>query len=99
MTRIDSVWAGLTLGLLTGGAHIAWVALVATGAASWVMNLVFRLHFIRPPFEIDGFDPNVAAFLVALTTFGGFAGGWLFATIWNGLANLRATAPFRQVRR
>jgi len=95
MSRISPLQTGLTLGLLIGGAHLGWVALVATGAATWVMSFVFRLHFIRPPFEIDGFDPSVAAFLVGLTALSGFVLGWLFATIWNGLANLRATAPFR----
>ena len=95
MSRINAVQCGLTLGLLIGAAHLAWAALVATGAASWVMNFVFRLHFIRPPFEIDGFDPSVAAILIGLTTLSGFALGWLFAAIWNALANLRATAPFR----
>ena len=95
MSRSHALGAGLTLGLLVGGAHLAWVVLVATGAAHWVMNFVFRLHFIRPPFEIDGFDPIVAALLIGLTSLSGFVLGWLFAAIWNGLANLRATAPFR----
>lgn len=96
MSRINGLGAGLTLGLLVGAAHLAWVLLVASGAATWVLNLVFRLHFIRPPFEVDGFDPSVAAMLVGLTTVGGFVFGGAFAMIWNGLANLRATAPFRR---
>ncbi len=99
MSRLDSLWTGLALGLFTGGAHLAWAALVATGAAPWVMNVVFRLHFIRPPFQIDGFDPIVAAWLVGLTALGGFAFGWLFAAVWNALADLRAGAPFRQAPR
>ena len=96
MSRIDPLGAGLSLGLLFGATHVAWAALVATGAAPWVMSVVFRLHFIRPPFEIDGFDASVAAFLVAMTTLAGLAMGWAFAAIWNGLATLRATAPFRR---
>lgn len=96
MSRIDPFGAGLTLGLLLGGAHVLWAALVAFGAAGWVMDIVFRLHFIRPPFELDGFDVSVAAFLVVMTTFAGFALGCAFAAIWNGLAALRATAPFRR---
>lgn len=95
MSRIDSVWAGFTVGLLAGVGHLAWVALVASGAAPWVMNVLFRLHFIRPPFEIDGFDPSVAAMLVCLSALGGFVAGWLLGVVWNALANLWATAPFR----
>ena len=96
MSRIDPVGAGLTLGLLLGGVHAAWSTLVAIGAAPWVMSVVFRLHFIRPPFEIDGFDLCVAAFLVVMAALAGCALGWLFAALWNGLASPRATAPFRQ---
>ena len=96
MSRIDPFSLGLTLGILFGGVHAAWAALVASGVAAWFMSAVFRLHFIRPPFEIDGFDLSVAAFLILMTTFAGLALGWAFAAIWNGLATLRATAPFRR---
>lgn len=99
MSRIHALGAGLALGLLVGGAHLAWVVLVASGAAPWLLDVLFRLHFIRPPFEVDGFDVSVAATLVALTTLGGFSFGWAFAAIWNVLANLRATAPFRRQAR
>ena len=73
MSRIDPNGTGLTLGILAGGAHLGWVALVASGAASWVVSFVLRRHFIRLRFEIDGFDPSVAAFRVGLTTASGFA--------------------------
>jgi hypothetical protein len=96
MSRIDPFGAGLSLGLLVGGAHTVWAVLVASGAAPWILDVVFRLHFIRPPFDVDGFDLSVAAFLVAMTTFAGLALGWAFAAIWNGLATLRATAPVRR---
>jgi hypothetical protein len=99
MSRISPLQSGLTLGILVGGAHLGWVVLVATGVANWTMRFVFRLHFIRPPFEIDGFDPSIAAFLIGLTALSGFALGWLFAAIWNGLATLRATTAFRQASR
>jgi len=98
MSRIDPIWAGLGLGLLLGGAHTGWAVLVATGAAPWVMDLVFRLHFISPPFAIDRFDPSLAILLVGLTALSGFALGWLFATIWNGLTSLRANLSRRPAR-
>lgn len=76
MDRIDPLRLGPTLGLGLGlGAlHLAWALLVALGGASWAMDVVFRLHFIRPPFDLDGFDPVVAAYLVVLTTIGGLSG-------------------------
>jgi len=95
MSRIPSLYAGLVLGLLVGGAHLAWALLVATGLAQPLLDVAFRLHFIRPPFTLDGFDPSVAAMLVGLTFAGGFGVGWLFAVVWNTFATLRATAPFR----
>lgn len=99
MSRIHALGAGLTLGLLVGGAHVAWVVLVASGAAPWLLDVLFRLHSIRPPFEVDGFDASAAATLIGLTAFSGFALGWAFATLWNALANLRATAPIRRQAR
>ncbi len=99
MSRIDSVWAGLALGLLAGGGYLACVDLVATGAARWVLEFLLPLHFIQPPFEINDFDPDNTAFQVCVTSLSGFALGWLLATIWNDFADRRATALFRKARR
>lgn len=82
MSRIDPFGAGLTLGLLVGGAHVLWTALAGS-----VMG---------PPFGLHGFDLGVAAFLVVMTTFAGLGLGWAFAAVWNGLATLRAAAPIQR---
>ena len=76
MPRIDALTAGVTLALLIGGSHLAWALLVASGAAPWLLDVIFRLHFIRPPFEVESFDMGLAAILVSLTTLSGVAFGW-----------------------
>lgn len=96
MDRIDPLRLGLTLGLGVGAFHLAWALLVAAGGAGWVMDVVFRLHFIRPPFDLDGFDPVVAAYLVGLTTLGGFLVGCGLGAAWNLFARPDPhAAPFR----
>jgi len=92
MQRVDAVRIGLTSGLATGLAHLAWCGVVALGAAPWVIRFIFGLHFIRPPFEVTPFDLATAALLVALTAAAGFIAGWLFASIWNALGRPRGAA-------
>jgi hypothetical protein len=91
MSRIDSSWAGIILGLLAGVSVALWV----TGVATSVLEVTFRLHFLRPPFELDTYHAAVAAALVCLSTLGGFALGWLLGVAWNARANLRPIARFR----
>jgi ABC-type lipoprotein release transport system permease subunit len=91
MSRIDSAWAGIILGLLAGVSVALWV----TGVAASVLEVIFRLHSIRPPFELDTYHTAVAAALVCLSTLGGFVLGWLSGIVWNARANLRPTARFR----
>ncbi len=75
--------AGLVLGLLLGGLHLLWALLVASGAAQPLMDFIFWLHFIRPVYVIEGFDPLRAAGLVLLTAAIGYAIGSAFALLWN----------------
>ena len=77
--------AGLVLGLLLGGFHLLWALLVASGAAQPVMDFIFWLHFIRPVYVIEGFEPLRAAGLVLLTATIGYAIGSSFALLWNHL--------------
>ena len=99
MSRIDPFRAGLTLGLLFGGACASWIALVAFTAASWVTDVVVPGQIIRATFEFDGVDLSGAAFFVLMSSLAGCALGGLFSAVWNALADLCATGPVRQAGR
>ena len=66
-----------------GGFHLLWALLVVSGAAQPVMDFIFWLHFIRPVYVIEGFEPLRAAGLILLTTAVGYAIGGAFALLWN----------------
>lgn len=76
---------GLVLGLLLGAIHLLWALLVAAGIAQIVVDFVFRLHFIRPVYVIEPFDPLRAVGLVLLTAACGYCIGASFASLWNRL--------------
>lgn len=83
--RINKSKAGLVLGALICFWHLMWSLLVAFGAAQWVINWIFRLHFIQPPYTITAFNLGTAITLLVVTFTVGFVMGWLFAAIWNWL--------------
>jgi hypothetical protein len=99
MSRLDPVSAGLTLGGLMGGAHAAWIALVAFAAAPWVTDVDFDGQAASATFVLESVDLSVAAFLVVLTVFAGCGLGWLVAAVWNGLAAARPPVLVPQVAR
>jgi hypothetical protein len=99
MSRLDPFAAGLTVGGLMGAVQAAWIALVAFTAAPWVSDIVVEGQVGGATFVLESVDLSVAAFLVVLSVFAGCATGWLFATVWNGLAHLRAPTPLPQVAR
>ena len=76
---------GIVLGSLSGAMHLGWVVLVAAGVAQPVTDFVFWLHFIRPVWVIQAFEPLRAVGLVVLTASIGYVTGAAFALIWNHL--------------
>lgn len=74
---------GFVLALLLGGWHLLWALLVASGTAQPLMDFIFWLHFIRPVYVIEAFDPLRAAGLVAVTAAIGYVLGAAFAFLWN----------------
>jgi hypothetical protein len=85
MNTVSKSKVGLVFGLLLALFHLTWALLVALGWAQRLIDLVFRLHFIEPPYRIMPFRIEVAAGLVALTALTGFVTGWVLAAIWNVL--------------
>ncbi|MFO1519266.1 MAG: hypothetical protein U1F57_06360 [bacterium] len=77
--------AGLAFGLVFGIWHAAWAALVALGGAQTLLDWIFRLHFIQPPYTVSTFQLSLALGLVVVTTALGYVLGWLFAAVWNWL--------------
>ena len=83
MTRLQPHSAGSALGILIGSWHALWAGLVWAGAAQPVIDFIFRLHMITPPYRIAAFDPGLAVALVLVTAIIGYVLGWVAAVIWN----------------
>ena len=77
---------GLVFGMFLGACHFVWSLLVLSGIAQPLMNLIFRLHFIEPPYTIAPFNLGVAATLILVTSMTGYLIGWLLAAISNWLS-------------
>lgn len=74
---------GVVLGTLLGFFHLSWAVLVASGVAQWLMDWVFRLHFIQPPYSITSFNIGYAIGLIAVTSTLGYVFGWVGGALWN----------------
>ncbi len=83
MTNISKSRAGVVVGSLIGLSHLMWSLLVVLGLAQLVIDWIFRLHFIQPPYTITAFNLGTAVILIVVTSVIGFVMGWLFAAIWN----------------
>jgi len=77
--------AALVFAILLGGWHFLWSALVAAGWAQPLIDFIFWIHFIRPVYVIEKFNPGVALLLIGVTAAVGYAVGWCFGVLWNKL--------------
>jgi len=89
---------GLVIGSAFGLWHLVWAILVASGIAQWLMDWVFRLHFIQPVYVVTAFQPLVALGLIVITSVLGYLSGWIAAAIWNWLHTERTPAAVHSVR-
>ena len=81
--RIRPLKLAFALGLFLGLWHVCWSALVYTGLAQRVLDFVFWMHFIAPPYHVEAYDPGRAGLLVGLTGAFGWTVGLIAGYIWN----------------
>ena len=65
--------------------HLAWALLVLLGWAQPVINFIFWLHFITPPYQVAAFVLWRALLLIVVTAAMAYVFGGLIAVIWNRL--------------
>jgi len=81
--RANKYLVGLVLGIIGGLWHVFWSLLVWVGWAQDFIDLIFRLHFIRPPYTIRSFDFGTAAMLVGVVFVIWYIFGVIAAMVWN----------------
>jgi hypothetical protein len=86
MSRVHPHSMGLAFGAFLGLWHTFWALLVWIGAAQWLIDFIFRLHMIAPPYRITGFNLLTAASLVLVTASIGYVSGLVIGLIWNRCA-------------
>ncbi len=74
---------GIAFGLFLGAFHLFWALLVAFGLAQPLLDFVFMLHMINPPYVVGPFNVLSTIGLIIFTSLVGYIAGYLFVTLLN----------------
>jgi hypothetical protein len=76
---------GAAFAVLLGCSHLGWSILVLLGWAQPILDFIFWLHFLEPPYRVGPFGPGRALALIAVTSGIGYALGAFAGIVWNRL--------------
>lgn len=85
MNSLNPIKTGIVAALPIGGWHAVWSFFVAIGVAQWIIDFVFWMHFIKPVFVIETFDPMRMVVLLLVTSALGLVIGYMLALLWNAV--------------
>lgn len=85
MPTFDPQKTGMVTAALLGGWHALWSVFVLLGIAQPLLDFIFRLHMINPPYTVMPFNLMSSVFLVIVTAVMGFVMGAVSAIVWNAM--------------